>query len=368
MNHQAMARLCRPEGGYDVADKPVFYYGTAWYPEWEPEGEWRSDLDNMKRAGLNTVRIAEFSWEHLEPRPGEFHFELYDQVMARCEELGIWVVLGIDSVRPPVWLFEQYPDIHLVDQAGRPAPGSWPMHCFNHPGFLKTSARFIERVVNRYKGSPALVYYQLDNEPAYHARGSHRDRATCYCYCAHCQRAFRTWLSRRYPEQGMLRVPSPLPEPEVMGELLWLEWRRFHDETNVRRTAWVGQEVKRHDPDHAVTTNIMVGSQFGAGASRAAHDVYALGRVLDIYGMDIYTDVRRDYRPTDAMIYAISDRLGGDQGYHCLETQPTTCAVPEGGWTDQQRGFRKYGDDRRLIPWLAVPHFQTGRGHQCRSR
>jgi beta-galactosidase len=222
MNHQAMARLCRPEGGYDVADKPVFYYGTAWYPEWEPEGEWRSDLDNMKRAGLNTVRIAEFSWEHLEPRPGEFHFELYDQVMARCEELGIWVVLGIDSVRPPVWLFEQYPDIHLVDQAGRPAPGSWPMHCFNHPGFLKTSARFIERVVNRYKGSPALVYYQLDNEPAYHARGSHRDRATCYCYCAHCQRAFRTWLSRRYPEQGMLRVPSPLPEPEVMGELLWL--------------------------------------------------------------------------------------------------------------------------------------------------
>ena len=63
-----------------------FLFGAAWYPEWEPEGAWLEDLERMKDAGLNTVRIAEFSWEHIEPKPGHFNFDLYDRVMHRCAE------------------------------------------------------------------------------------------------------------------------------------------------------------------------------------------------------------------------------------------------------------------------------------------
>ena len=328
-----------------------FNYGVAWYPEWEPEGEWKRDLERMREAGLNTVRICEFSWEHFEPRPGEFHFDFYDAVIRRCEELDIGVVLGIDTVRPPAWLLERYPDMLLVDQGGEATPGTWPMHCFNHPRFTDSSAPLIEGFVSRYRRSPALLYYQLDNEPAYHLRGSHRDGRRVYCYCEHCRRRFGEWLARRYQDRPAPRIAVPFPEPEVMGELAWLEWRRFHDRTNVRRVEWVAAEVKRHDPDHPVTTNVMIRNQFGAHASMAAHDVYALGRPLDVFGMDVYTDVRRDYRATDAMAYSISDRLGGAKGYHCLETQPTTMAVAEGGWQTQDRGYRKHGDDRRLIPW-----------------
>jgi beta-galactosidase len=329
----------------------TFNFGSAWYPEWEPDGEWEKDLVRMREAGLDTVRICEFSWEHFEPRPGEFFFDLYDKVVGRCEETGIKVVLGIDTVRPPAWFFERYPDMLLVDQRGEPGPGTWPMHCFSHPAFAEASAPLIERFVSRYRSSKALLYYQLDNEPAYHLRGSHRSGSHHYCYCVHCRAAFRAWIERRYAGRRAPRLAVPFPEPDVMGELLWLEWRRFHDRTNIRRVEWVAAEVKRHDPGHPVTTNIMVGSQFGPHASLAAHDVYGLGRPLDVYGMDIYTDVRRDYRATDAMIYSISDRLGGAHGYHCLETQPTTMAVAEGGWQTQDRGYRKYGDDRRLVPW-----------------
>ena len=328
-----------------------FHFGAAWYPEWEPKDEWRRDLERMLESGLNTVRICEFSWEHFEPRQGEYHFDFYDEVLRRCGELGIWVVLGIDTVRPPLWLFERYPDIALVDQLGQPAPGSWPAHCFNHPAFGEVSAPFIERFVRRYCGSRSLVYYQLDNEPAYHYHGGHRGGQNVYCYCAHCQRKFAGWLSTRYPNGGGPRLASRIPEMDATGELLWLEWRRFHDETILRRVAWVAGEVKRHDPNHPVTTNIMVGSQFTPGASYASHDVYSLGRLLDVYGMDYYTDTRRDYCPTDAMIYSISDRLGGPKGYHCLETQPTTMAVPEGGWQNQDRGYSKHGDDRKLLAW-----------------
>jgi beta-galactosidase GanA len=225
------------------------------------------------------------------------------------------------------------------------------MHCFNHPRFADVSAPLIERFVPRYKGSRALLYYQLDNEPAYHLRGSHREGRHVYCYCGHCRQAFRAWLAKRWQGRPAPRVPAPFPEPDVMGELAWLEWRRFHDRTNVRRVEWVAAEVRKHDPSHPVTTNIMIRSQFGPNASMAAHDVYGLGRPLDVFGKDVYTDVRRDYRATDAMAYSISDRLGGKKGYHCLETQPTTMAVAEGGWQTQDRGYRKHGDDRRLVPW-----------------
>ncbi len=329
----------------------TFNYGAAWYPEWEPEGEWKQDLARMREAGLNTVRICEFSWEHFEPRPGEFHFDFYDAVIGRCEQLEIRIVLGIDTVRPPRWLLERYPDMLLVDQRGEPTPGTWPMHCFNHPRFAESSAPLIERLVSRYRRSPALIYYQLDNEPAYHLRGSHREGSHAYCYCKHCRRAFGEWLGRRWVDRPAPRVAVPFPEPEAMGELAWLEWRRFHDWTNVRRTEWAAAEVKRHDSVHPVTTNVMIRSQFNSRASMAAHDVYGLRLPLDVFGMDIYTDVRRDYRAADSMAYAISDRLGGSRGYHCLETQPTTMADDGGGWQTQDRGYRKHGDDRRLIPW-----------------
>ena len=151
-----------------------FLLGAAWYPEWEPLGEWEKDLARMKEAGLNAVRIAEFSWEAMWPQPDHFDFGLYDRVMKRCEDEGMAVVFGIDTVRPPSWLFELEPDMRLIDNQGHPAPGIWPTLCFNHPRFTHYSERFIREVVNRYKRSPALKFYQLDNEPAYHNRGEVR--------------------------------------------------------------------------------------------------------------------------------------------------------------------------------------------------
>ncbi|HVI98380.1 MAG TPA: beta-galactosidase, partial [Sphingomonas sp.] len=56
------------------ADKPAIAFGTAWYPEQWPEARWDTDLELMKKAGINTVRIAEFAWSTMEPREGEFHF------------------------------------------------------------------------------------------------------------------------------------------------------------------------------------------------------------------------------------------------------------------------------------------------------
>lgn len=105
-------------------DPHDFPLGVAWYPEWEPPGAWEADLIDMREAGLNTVRICEFSWEHIQAEPHRFDFTLYDAVVRRCEELELGIVLGVDTVRPPNWVFQRYPDMHLLDNLGRRrAPG-----------------------------------------------------------------------------------------------------------------------------------------------------------------------------------------------------------------------------------------------------
>jgi hypothetical protein len=36
----------------EKVSEPVFYYGVAWYPEWEPEGEWKRDLERFPEPGV----------------------------------------------------------------------------------------------------------------------------------------------------------------------------------------------------------------------------------------------------------------------------------------------------------------------------
>lgn len=331
-----------------------FLLGAAWYPEWEPPGAWEKDIARMKEAGLNAVRIAEFSWEAMWPEPDRFDFNLYDQVMQHCEDEGMTVVLGIDTVRPPSWLFELEPDMRLVDNKGHTAPGIWPTLCFNHPRFTHYSEQLIRELVNRYKNSPVLDFYQLDNEPAYHNRGEvRRDPQRYYCYCHNCQRAFKSWLEAKYIErfEDQPKFQTPFPDPEIMGEQLWIEWRLFHEETHKRRIGWIAEQVRRWDKVHPMTTNLMVRAAWGSGMAHSVHDVYGINEHLDIFGMDFYGDVCRDYTIPESMVYAASRHWGGDKGFHCLELQPTTLTDLTVGNGGISQGVEKNGDDRKLIPW-----------------
>ena len=53
-------------------DKLLF--GAAYYDEYMPHERLCRDVEMMKRAGVNTVRIAESTWSTCEPQPGVFDF------------------------------------------------------------------------------------------------------------------------------------------------------------------------------------------------------------------------------------------------------------------------------------------------------
>ena len=63
-------------------------YGAAYYDEYMPYDRLDKDVEMMKKAGINTVRIAESTWSTCEPQPGVFDFSHVERVMDAMEEAG----------------------------------------------------------------------------------------------------------------------------------------------------------------------------------------------------------------------------------------------------------------------------------------
>ena len=49
-------------------------FGAAYYDEYMPYDRLDKDIEMMKKAGINTVRIAESTWSTCEPQDGVFDF------------------------------------------------------------------------------------------------------------------------------------------------------------------------------------------------------------------------------------------------------------------------------------------------------
>ena len=51
--------------------------GVCYYPEHWPEDMWQADLQEMKRCGIEVIRIAEFAWNKFEPQEGVYTFDFF---------------------------------------------------------------------------------------------------------------------------------------------------------------------------------------------------------------------------------------------------------------------------------------------------
>lgn len=98
--------------------------------------------------GVKHFRLAAH-WPLIEPHEGGYDFTLMDEEMRLIEKGGGTVILGVGR-RLPRW-----PECHIPQWA---QDKSWEEQ--------KNSLRkYIKAVVERYKDSPALTYWQVENEP-----------------------------------------------------------------------------------------------------------------------------------------------------------------------------------------------------------
>lgn len=102
-------------------------------------------LDDL---GVRHLRLAAH-WPMVEPLRDVYNFEELDYQIARAEEVGAEVVFAVGR-RLPRW-----PECHVPDWA---TELSWEEQ-------QAEILSYIEVVIDRYKDSPSITYWQIENEP-----------------------------------------------------------------------------------------------------------------------------------------------------------------------------------------------------------
>ncbi len=142
------------------------YVGANYHPHDNKQPEKiKNDIQLMKDAGLNVVRMGHLAWDSYEPSDGKFDFKWFDNVMDMMNEAGIKVILDI-AIRPaPIWLHHKYPSIDIVDANGDVLyPNHRYMEDIGDPMYQKYALRFTDTLTKQYGKHPALLAFGIDNE------------------------------------------------------------------------------------------------------------------------------------------------------------------------------------------------------------
>ena len=248
------------------ASRPVqppsgILFGAAYYAEYHREERTEADLDLMKQAGFTVIRVGESVWSTWEPRDGEFDLDWLQPVLDGAHERGIAVILGTPTYAVPPWLQTAYPEIAAERRTGERVPwGARQEVDYSHPAFLFHAERVIRAVVARYADHPAVIGYQVDNEPGmelFHNRGSFqrfvRRLKAEYGDVETINREWGlTYWSHRLSDWSDLWTPDGNTLPQYD-----LAWRRYQADLTTEFIAWQAGIVREYArPEQFVTTCI----------------------------------------------------------------------------------------------------------------
>ncbi len=222
-------------------------FGAAYYAEYHRD-DVEADLDLMVEAGFTVIRVGESVWSTWEPEDGVFDLEWLQPVLDGAHRRGIGVVLGTPTYAVPMWLARMYPEI-AAETAGRQRVG-WGARQevnFAHAAYRYHAERVIRAVIGRHGGHPAVIGYQVDNEPG--LRLIHNTDVF---------QRFTDWLRRRYgtverlnEEWGLVYWSHRLSrwddlwQPEGNFQPQYdLAWRRFQAEMVTDFIGWQADIVR----------------------------------------------------------------------------------------------------------------------------
>ena len=167
------------------------FLGAAYYPEDWPLSDIDKDIEMMKKAGCNIMRMAEFAWHTMEPVEGEYDFSLFDIAIEKLAQNGIASVMGTPSATPPAWLTSKYPDMCIVNTAGTRVPHGGRRHCCSrNPHYIDYSLKITEKMAQHYADNENVIGWQLDNEIYIQSENG--------CFCDVCKAEFPKYLKEKY--------------------------------------------------------------------------------------------------------------------------------------------------------------------------
>ncbi|QRV17790.1 beta-galactosidase (plasmid) [Haloterrigena salifodinae] len=264
--------------------------GVCYFPEHWPHEQWETDIRQMADAGIEYVRMAEFSWGVLEPERGAFDFEWLDEIVGLVGEYGMEAVLCTPTAAPPRWLVEERPEIRQRDRDGTVRDvGSRRHYCFNSDAYREETERVVRAMAERYADDPRVVGWQTDNEYGCHG--------TTRCYCDDCADAFRNWVREEYETVDALneawgttfwsqqyddfeQVDLPRPTPAQDHPSMLLDFARFASDSVVEYNRLQANLLREANEEWFVTHNFM--NLF------ESVDAYEFDEDLDLIAWDSY--------------------------------------------------------------------------------
>lgn len=199
------------------------YLGAAYYPEVWPLENIDGDIRQMKEAGCNVMRIAEFAWGAMEPEEGKYEFGWLHTVVDKLYEAGIGTILCTPTATPPQWLTDRYEDTRQMSDSGvRTQHGARRHTCPNSPTMREFNRRIVTRMAEEFKGHPGVIGWQIDNEIYPYNDG---------CFCPICRSGFQKWLEKQFGTIERLN--------SHWGMARWsLSYRSFESILPPRRDTW----------------------------------------------------------------------------------------------------------------------------------
>ncbi|AEJ18217.1 beta-galactosidase [Gracilinema caldarium] len=269
-------------------------WGVDWYPEQWDKTLWESDVQRMAEQGFQVVRMMEFAWPILEPRPGNYDFSLFDSVIDILEKYKLTVVLGTPTAIMPVWLVDQDPTILAVHPNRLTRDfGCRRMGCMNAPVYQKAARQLVQAIADHYGPRQSIIGWQIDNEIGH--------EGSDHCVCDHCRAAWHRWLEKRYEtieelnrRWGTIFWGStytrfdqiPLPRQQVAtnhNPALLLDYDRFSSDTAVSWAEAQVQIIRQKARAHQfITTNL-----YPAPLAQCI-DMEDMVRIMDAAGWDNY--------------------------------------------------------------------------------
>lgn len=165
-------------------------FGGDYNPDQWSEETWDDDVRLMKKAGVNTVALAIFSWDRIQPQENRWDFGWLDRIIDKLGKAGIATDLASATATAPLWLYEKHPEVLPRDKYGHQVnAGSRQSWSPTSPVFKEYALTLCRKLAERYGSNPYVTAWHMGNEYGWNNREDYSDNAL---------EAFRAWCRRKY--------------------------------------------------------------------------------------------------------------------------------------------------------------------------
>ena len=316
-------------------------YGAAYYDEYMPYDRLQQDVAMMKKAGINTVRIAESTWSTCEPQEGVFDFSHVERVMDAMEEAGINVIIGTPTYAIPTWMVKSHPDVMAETVKGRGIYGARQIMDITHPVYRFYAERVIRKLMECTVHRKCVIGFQIDNETKYYGTAGKNVQEK---FVKYLRKKFNNDLDVMNHEFGLdywsNRINAWEDFPDVRGTIngsLGAEFEKFQRTLVDEFLSWQADIVNEYRrEDQFITHNFDFEWRGYSYGVQPDVNHYHAAKALTIAGTDIYHPTQDDLTGAEIAFGGDMTRSLKRDNYLVLETE----AQGYPGWTPYKGQLR----------------------------